>query len=161
MKNNYDEYIRVGKEALSRIDYLTQADQKRIERGIWHMECGKALLASNNPEELREAASRLTAGAAYIMSVTGVSDSEAEYWRRKACSRGGSKTRPETEEWRRWVLEKVTKYHDVKTTALAQSLLVEKARPYNLPGEDTIKRFIRERRKIATSKSPVRLVHSA
>jgi hypothetical protein len=163
MKDTCDEYLRIGRETLDQIGYLTPADRERIERGIWHMTCGKALLSSDVSEELREAANRLMTGAAYIMSMTGVSDSEAEYWRRKSCSRGGSRTRPETEEWHRWVLEKITRSPNTRATALTDMLVKEKARPSNLPGRDTLIRFIRaERRKVkAAADTPLRLVHSA
>jgi hypothetical protein len=76
-----------AKETLDRIDYLIPDDRTKIERGIYNMKWGRALLASDDPTQLRAAASLLMIGAANIWSVCGVSDSEAEYWRRIRCGR--------------------------------------------------------------------------
>src|ERR1700730_12254291 len=100
MKENYETYLRVAKETLDRIDYLIPGDRAKIERGIQNMEYGHALLASDDPIQLRNAASLLMIGAAKIWSVCGVSDSEAEYWRRKRCSKGGKTEKGKRKEKR-------------------------------------------------------------
>ena len=89
-----------------------------------------------------------------------VSDSEAEYWRRKRCAKGGKQTNPAVAEWQRWVLEEMAKHPDVKPTTLADILRAKKARPSNLPGRDHLVRFIRDAAR-KQDRAKIRLVRSA
>jgi hypothetical protein len=162
MKENYEAYLRAVKETLDRIDYLIPDDRTKIERGIINMELGRGLLASDDPTKLRHAASFLMIGAANIWSVCGVSDSEAEYWRRQRCRKGGKKESSDTKAWKDWALPIIARHPDVKASDMTNSLLAEKSRPSNLPGYDHLIRFVRlVRKQIAANKGAVRLVHSA
>jgi hypothetical protein len=142
------------------VDYLTGDDRDAIENAIHGIKHWlPVFLKSDDPSFLREAGMRLAAYNKRIGACCEVCDSEAEYWRRERCAKGGSKTNPDTAEWQRWVLEETAKYLNVKPPALADILRAKKSRPSNLPGRDQVIRFIRAKRKQDQAK--IRLVHSA
>jgi hypothetical protein len=133
------------------------------------MELGHALLKSDDPADLRNAASLLMIGAANIWSVCGVSDSEAEYWRRKRCAKGGTKQkrkkkRKAIEAWQAYARRVEHASAETTITALAESLLLDGERPTSTPSNlRTIEKFLSKARKerIAGDTKPIRLVHSA
>jgi hypothetical protein len=155
---NFKIFLSDANEAL-KIKYLTPDDRETIQQAMSYCMQGNWLLGRDDPESLRRAAWLLFTGGYFLGSRCSVCDTEAEYWRRKRCAKGGARTSPSTADWQRWVLEKMAKHPDVKPSAMASSLLVEKARPSNLPGYDHLVRFVRASRKRDQSK--IRLIHSA
>ena len=105
MQKNYEEYLRSAKETLEKIQYLTPEDRKLIERGVEYLERGHGWLKSDDPETLRNAASLMMIGGYYLGARCAVSDSEAEYWRRKKASKGGSRKSRDTQAWKDWATQ--------------------------------------------------------
>ncbi len=171
MKENYEAYLRAAKETLDRIDYLIPDDRAKIERGKRHMEYGHALLASDDPRDLRNAASLLMIGAAIIMGTCGASDSTAEYLRRQRCAKGGKaekqkrkEKREAIEAWQAYARTVERAGAGTTITALAESLLLDRKKPEATPSNlRTLEKFLSKARKerIAGDANPIRLVHSA
>jgi hypothetical protein len=153
-------FSRAGKRLIAlNISPLTIARKSNAESG--NMERGYALLASDAPGDLRNAASLLMIGAATIMACCGVSDSEEEYWRRRRSAKGGSRKSRDTQAWKVWARAIIVEHPDVKASDMTNSLLAEKSKPSNLPGYDHLIRFVRDAKKQASAGKSVRLVHSA
>jgi len=169
MRKNYEEYLRAAKETLERIEYLTPGDRAKMERGIMNMEHGHGLLASDDPVELRNAASLLMIGAATIMAGCGVSDSEAEYWRRKRCAKGGGGEKEKRkakrlamEKWRQYACTLEGANTGTTITALAESLLIDTGRPVATPSNlRTLEKFLSAAREKRIACGAIRLIHSA
>jgi hypothetical protein len=155
----FKESLRFAEGVLT-VDYLTGEDRGAIEdaiHGIKHWL--PVFLKSDEVTFVRQAGLRLAVYNSMIGARCEVTDSEAEYWRRRRCAKGGEQTNPAVAEWQRWVLEEMAKHPDVKPTPLADILRAKKSRPSNLPGRDHLVRFIRDERK--RDKTRIRLVHSA
>lgn len=151
--------LKLAEGALT-VSYLTDDDRSAIDSAIHGIKCWlPVFLKSDDPGFVRQAGLRLASHNKRIGIYCEVSDSEAEYWRRRRCAKGGEQTNPAVAEWQRWVLEEMAKHPDVKPTTLADTLRAKKARPSNLPGRDHLIRCIRDERK--RDKTRIRLVHSA
>jgi hypothetical protein len=172
-RKNYEEYLRAARETLETLEfkYLTDGDKSIIERGIYYLIRGDDLLKREDPESLREAAWLFLVGGYYLGARCAVSESEAEYWRRKRSAKGGTTEKQKRKEKREaieaWQAYARTVEHagaETTITALAESLLLDKKRPNSTPSNlRTIEKFLSRARKerIAGDAKPIRLVHSA
>jgi hypothetical protein len=170
-RKNYDEYLRAARETYEEVKYLTDDDKRIIERGIYYLVRGDDLLKREDPESLREAAWLFLAGGYYLGARCAVSESEAEYWRRKRSAKGGTSEKQKRKEkrevvevWRAYARTVEHAGADTTITALAESLLLDGKRPTGTPSNlRTIEKFLSKARKerITGDAKPIRLVHSA
>ena len=87
---------------------LTPEDRTAISTWKVQLNLGCMLLELKDPDIL-VAAKRLMLGAFQLGTLTAVSDSGKEFWRRSGCSKGGKKTRPATQAWKDWVTAIIVK----------------------------------------------------
>ncbi len=125
---------------------LTSEDRSSISTWKAQLNLGCMLLESSDPD-IQVAAKRLMLGAFQLGTLTAVTDSGKEYWRRVRCSEGGRKKDPATQAWKDWARAIIAKHLDVKAAPLTKSLLVERSRPPNLPDYDYLLKFVRSERK--------------
>jgi hypothetical protein len=140
---------------------LTLEDRAAISTWKAQLNLGCMLLESNDPN-IQVAARRLMLGAFQLGTLTAVSDSGKEYWRRVRCGDGGAKKSPATKAWQDWAAAIIAQNPNLKASKITESLLADASAPPSLPESyEHIIKFVRKARKQITNKGPMRLVHSA
>jgi hypothetical protein len=154
---NCETLIRLGRETL-RLKYVTGNDRRAIEHGIYYLIGGQDLFKREDPESLREAARLFLAGAYYLGATCAVSSTEAEFWRRQSCSKGGEKKdapQHQREVWVKYVRECVAKNPGISAAILTDSLLLDKEAPPLPASREYLVRRVREIKRAFAGKSDV------
>jgi len=168
----FKESLRFAEGVLT-VDYLTGEDRGAIEDAIHGIKHWLPIfLKSDEVTFVRQAGLRLAVYNSMIGARCEVSDSEAEYWRRQRCAKGGKgekekrkKNQAATEAWRSYARTLEGAKTETTLTALAESLLIDRERPVATPSNlQTLQKFLGKarRERLAAGKAPlIRLIHSA
>jgi hypothetical protein len=102
-----DEYVRAGRQALEKIQYLSAGDRRRIETGLW-LEKEKENVR-DYPPEVRATISRMLAATAALFTTIGIPDCAKELLRRRELSKQGRAAR-KPKKWHEWAKGKLGEY---------------------------------------------------
>jgi hypothetical protein len=144
LEDQIDEYVRAGRQALEKIQYLSACDRHRIETGLW-LEKEKENVR-DYPPDVRATIGRMLAEAAALFTTIGIPDCAEELLHRRKASAGG-RNKP-LKEWRAWVDGKLGKYvsrdPEISGRAAERKLKGEEAKPKDLPsGDDSLRPYVR------------------
>jgi hypothetical protein len=117
-----------------------------LDRGYLKRNC-------DGPEARQDAARLMMLGAFRLGTLTAVSNSGKEYWRRVSCSNGGGKKDPDTKVWQDWATAIITQNPNLKASEITDSLLVDTSAPDSLPESyEHLIKFVRKTRKRIVAK---------
>jgi len=147
LEKNCEEYLRVARETLTGVSYMTEHDRKVIKCGI---ECIEKARACSNREL---AASLFLIGGYYLGGGCAVSSSEKKYWDLKAHGPGGittgklvQKDREIVFAWLRTEIARLQKNESgISGAGIARDIdRRRKSIPVNLPWAIGSQRFVKQ-----------------
>jgi hypothetical protein len=107
LEDQIDGYVRAGRQALEKIQYLSACDRQRIETGLW-LEKEKENVR-DYPPDVRATISRMLAETAALFTTVGIPDCAEELLDRRKLSKQGRAAR-KPKEWHVWAKPKLREY---------------------------------------------------